>query len=320
MATKQVQKSQPSKAQPRPNKEKEETMAKTTEKEVQVIDRKDITRGSQATDPALLARMKSDPGGGLSKDQADNLVPIIYLLQPLSPQVMKGNPARIEGAEAGDIYLRNAEDPIIKGEEGMLFQPCHFWKDIVEWVPDRGGFAGRHDISCLPNVSEGKGWTGSLKDVKEIQDEDDPNAWPRYIRSSNNNEVVETRYFAGYVYFDDGRQPLPFIIPLSSTGHSFGKQWMFLMNSQTLPDGTPSDKSWIYFYRLKTTMKTNTKGSWYSYTVTKERGVETIVELDRGLALNAAFVTGAKKVDDEMMADVRNATTQSSDLNNDEGM
>lgn len=319
MATKQVQKSQPSKTQPRPNKEKEETMAKTTAKEVQVIDRKDVTRGSQAIDPALLARMKSDPGGGLSKDQADNLVPLIYLLQPLSPQVMKGDAAQIKGAEAGDIWLRNAEDPIVKGEVGMLFQPCHFWRDIVEWVPNRGGFAGRHDISCLPNVALNKGWTGSLKDIQEIPDEDDPNAWPKYIRSSNNNEVVETRYFAGNVYFDDGRQPLPFIIPLSSTGHSFGKQWMFLMNSQTLPDGTPNDKSWIYIYRLTSKMKQNTKGSWYSYTVTKERGVETMEEYDRGLALSQAFATGAKKVDDEMM-DAARGGQAAGDLNNDEGM
>lgn len=277
-----------------------------------------VTTASEM-DIELFNRMKSDPGGGLSKDQADNLVPLIYLLQPLSPQVMKGDAARIEGAEAGDIWLRNAEDPIVKGEVGMIFQPCHFWKDIVEWIPDRGGFVGRHDISCLPNVSLNKGWTGTLKDVQEIQDEDDPNAWPRYVRKSNNNEVVETRYFAGNVYFDDGRPPLPFIIPLSSTGHSFGKQWMFLQNSQTLPDGSPNDKSWVVLYRLKTIMKTNTKGSWYSYTVQKERMVKNIQEYERGLALNQAFASGEKKIDDEMM-DRTDTKTAAGDLNNDEGM
>jgi hypothetical protein len=268
-------------------------------------------------DAELLHRMKTDKGGGLSKDAADNLVPLIYLLQPLSPQVMKGDPARIDGAEAGDIWLRNAEDPIVKGEEGMVFQPCGFWKDIVEWIPNRGGFVGRHDISCLPNVTLNKRWTGSLSDVQEIQDEDDPNAWPRYIRSSNNNEVVETRYFAGNVYFDDGRLPLPFIIPLSSTGHSFGKQWMFLQNSQTLPDGTPNDKSWVFLYRLKTTMKTNAKGSWYTYTVTKERAVKNMAEYDRGQALHNAFASGDKKIDDEMMDAARGGAAQG-DLNNEE--
>lgn len=249
---------------------------------------------------ALLTRAKSEPGGGLSKDQSDNLVPLIYLLQPLSPQVMKGDAARIDGAEAGDIWLRNSEPPIISGDDGMLFQPCYFWKDIVEWIPDRGGFVGRHDISCLPNVSLNKGWTGTLSDVKEVTDEDEPNAFPRYVRSSNNNEVVETRYFAGYVY-PEGGLPQPFIIPLASTGHSFGKQWMFLQNAQVLPDGTPCDKSWVFLYRLKTTMKTNKKGSWYTYTVMKERMVKGLDEYERGSTLNKAFVSGEKRPDDDQM-------------------
>jgi hypothetical protein len=330
--TRQAVKLPPAKPQRRKDnghqqKEKEETMAKTPA--VQEQHRQVAKKPVNIMDPVLLKRMQTDAGKGLSKDASDNLVPLIYLLQPLSPQVMKGDPARIEGAEAGDIYLRNAEDPIIKGEDGMLFQPSHFWKDIVEWQPDRQGFVARHDISCLPNKEENKGWTGTLKDVQEIPDEEDPNAWPRYVRKSNNNEVVETRYFAGNVYFDDGRAPLPFIIPLSSTGHSFGKQWMFLQNSQTFPDGS-STPSWAFIYRLTTKMKTNNKGSWYSYSVQKERALDysdavikndVVVSLgseyERGAALNQAFTTGKKKIDDEMM-DASRPGAPAGDLDNNE--
>lgn len=279
---------------------------------------KQVANVDQDEAELLIQRMKSDPGGGLSKSADDNLVPLIYLLQPLSPQVLKGDPAYIKGAEAGDMWLRNAEDPIVKSDIGMVFQPCHFWKDIVEWIPNRGGFAGRHDISCLPNKSLNKGWTGTLKDVQEITDDEDPNAWPKYIRKSNNNEVVETRYFAGYVYFDDKRIPLPFIIPLASTGHSFGKQWMFLMNSQTLPDGTPTDKSWTTLYRLTSKMKSNAKGSWFMYEVQKERGVKSLAEYERGLALNNAFASGEKKIDDDMMEAAAAGRAAAGELNNDE--
>ena len=278
------------------------------------------TTNTGGMDMDLFNKIKTEPGGGLSKDQADNLVPLIYLLQPLSPQVMKGDPARIEGAEAGDIWLRNAEKPILKGDkEGMVFQPCYFSKDLVEWMPDRGGFVGRHDISCLPNVATKKGWTGTLSDVKEIQDDERPNAPPRYVRSSNNNEIVETRYFVGNVFFEDGRQPLPFVIPLSSTGHSFGKQWMFLMNSQALPDGTPIDKSWVVLYRLKTVMKTNSQGSWYMYTVQKERLINSMQEYELGAALNRAFARGEKKIDDEAMdASAVGGRPESGSLDNNE--
>lgn len=245
----------------------------------------------------VMARAKSDQAGGLSKDQADNLVPLIYVLQPLSPQVMRGDPAQIKGAEAGDIWLRNSENPIIKSDVGMIFQPCYFYKDLVEWIPNRGGFVGRHDISCMANIATNKKWSGTLSDVKEVKDEDRPNAPPKYIRSSNNNEIVETRYFVGYVYPEDGGQPLPFIIPLASTGHSFGKQWMFLQNSQTLPDGSPINQSWLVLYRLKTVMKSNAEGSWYMYTVTKERMIADIEEYERGAALNKAFLSGEKAAD-----------------------
>lgn len=255
----------------------------------------------------IMARIKTDAGGGLSKDQADNLVPLIYLLQPLSPQVMRGDPARIEGAEPGDIWLRNSEHPIVKSDKGMVFQPCYFYKDLVEWVPNRGGYVGRHDISCIVNKATNKPWSGTLTDVREVVDDEHPNAPPRYIRSSNNNEIVETRYFVGYVYPDVG-QPLPFIIPLASTGHSFGKQWMFLQNSQTLPDGSVNEHSWVVLYRLKTMMKTNSQGSWYMYTVQKERLIGSMEEYERGFALNQAFATGEKKAEEPEESQMNRAT------------
>src|SRR5258708_4431967 len=96
----------------------------TKRSSVELHDNAERPNGKQVattTDEDLLNALKSSPGG-LSKDQADNLIPFIYVLQPLSPQVMKGDAARIEGAEAGDIWLRNG--PVIKGEDGMLFQPC----------------------------------------------------------------------------------------------------------------------------------------------------------------------------------------------------
>lgn len=291
-------------------------------KEVAQVKHNEVTT-SDEVDEATLALLNEDTRGGQSHDQADNLVPLIYLLQPLSPQVMKGDAARITGAEAGDIWLRNAEPPIVKGETGLLFQPCYFYKDIVEWIPDRGGFAGRHDISCLPNIELKKGWTGTLSDVKAIPDDENPNAPPRYVRSSNNNEVVETRYFVGYVYPENSNgQPMPFIIPLASTGHSFGKTWMFLINSQTLPNGKPCEASWKFFYRLKTTMKTNAKGSWYMYTVQKERMAKTLEEVKRGAALCVAFEAGEKKIDDSMMAQAGEAGVPGAqgELNNNEDM
>jgi hypothetical protein len=64
-------------------------------------------------------------------------------------------------------------------------------------------------------------------------------------------------------------------------------------------------------------MKTNAKGSWYTYTVTKERAVKNMAEYDRGQALHNAFASGDKKIDDEMMDAARGGAAQG-DLNNEE--
>ena len=47
-------------------------------------------------------------GAGVSTDMADNLVPMGRILQKNSPEVEKNDPNYIQGAEPGDIYIKNA--------------------------------------------------------------------------------------------------------------------------------------------------------------------------------------------------------------------
>lgn len=237
---------------------------------------------------ALLKRMSADSRRGLSSDQADNLVPLIYVLQAQSPQVLKRNPAFIDGAEAGSIWFRNAANPIVSGEKGFIFQPCYFNKDWVEWVPrdDGGGFVGRHQE--LP------------PDAQRQEDEKNPNR-VSYIRK-NGNEVIETRYHVGYVY---GRgNPQPFVIPLHSTGHTFSRTLMFAMNSKQLADGS-IPPSFASFYRLFTKPRSNARGEWYGWEFEDLGWVEREEDYARGEALNAAFASGEKKVEEPEQSAMR---------------
>jgi hypothetical protein len=237
---------------------------------------------------ALLKRASNDTGKGVSTLQEDNLIPLVYVLQPLSPQALKKTEKYIEGAEAGDIWLRNAADPIVKGDDGMVFQPCYFNKDWVEWMPDRGGFVGRH----LDRPDE------AVQEDVEGDDGQTRQVW----RLPNGNQVVETRYHIGFV-LRDGEPPLPYTIPLSSTGHSVSKAWMFAMNSEQLPDGGTMPP-WMVLYRLTTKMRTKNDKNWFQLEVTKEGYISTEEEYERGLALHDAFASGAKKVaDDETTTD-----------------
>jgi hypothetical protein len=238
-----------------------------------------------ASAPAhLMSRMAEDAGKGVSKDQADNLVPLIYVLQANSPQCMPGHQSRIEGAGPGMIWLRNApsELELVEGEEGFVFQPCYFTKDWVEWMPDRGGFVGRHaDRPAVAQLEDIEGDDGQTRQVWVMP---------------NQNRVVETRYHIGFVFIDNKR--LPYTIPLSSTGHSVSKAWMFSMNQEQMPDGGTAP-SFALLYRLRTSLRQKNNNSWYQFTVEKEGWVQTVEDYERGLALHDAFVTGAKRVAEE---------------------
>lgn len=245
-----------------------------------------VTKIHSGPPAALADRMKQDSGKGVSTDQADNQVPLIYVLQSNSPQVDSQDPRYVQGAEAGDVWLRGSPSPIVKGTEGFLFQPCAFWHDVGEWIPrdDGGGFVARH--KTMPETA------------KEIVDPRNPQL-VKY-KSPEGNELIQTRNHAGYVVIGEG--PLPYVLPLTSTGHSTSRAWMFMMNSQRGPDGA-KPPSWACVYRLKTVKKKNKKGSWFVLAAEnagehgQTRWVDTVEDYDRGAALNAAFESGAKQAE-----------------------
>jgi hypothetical protein len=234
--------------------------------------------------PALLHEMEQYGDAGLSKSAADNLVPLIYVLQKLSPQVDTRNPQHLANAEPGDIWLRNAPTPIIKGEEGMLFQPCHFEIAWIEWVPRErgGGFVARHtslDDKC------------PVADAVLQRDHQNPNR-VKYVRP-NNNEIIQTRNHVGYVL--NNGAALPFVIPLQSTGHTISRTWMFDMNSRLMPNGR-SYPTWAHVYRLRTKSRTNAMGTWFSLDPAWEAFTDT-EQFHRGTALHEAFVAGTQSAE-----------------------
>jgi hypothetical protein len=230
---------------------------------------------------ALMEEMEKDAGRGVSTDQADNLVPLIYVLQAQSPQVLKKNENYIEGAEAGDIWLRNADQPIVKGEEGEIFQPCHFAHGLwIEWGAQRGsGFVARH--SSKPAEAE----LGMITD-------DRGNARQAWVMPSG-NVVVETRQVTGLVHGPNG-QRLPYVIPFSGTGHTVAKGWNSDIVNHPLAPGKQS-AAFHHLYRLKTRYRTNKLGEWYLLDPQRQGWVQTAEDVANGRTLCAAVESGEKQ-------------------------
>lgn len=213
------------------------------------------TGGSVTTINALTELMRQSAGQGVSKAQEDNLIPLIYVLQSNSPQCMHKHEKQIVGAHAGNIWLRNAaDDPLIDGDEGMLFQPCYFSKMWVEWIPDRGGFVASHPQR--PKAA----YEGEV--VKE--DGSPARAW----LMPNGNHLVETRSHVGHV-LRKGSAPLPYTIPLSSTGHTVSKGWMTNINALQFQDGSTLP-SYGAVWRLKTKLFSKNNRNWFQYVIERE--------------------------------------------------
>lgn len=237
-----------------------------------------VARAGMASAPGYLATRAGDAGKGKSGNQEDNLVPMIAVVQDKTPVADRESPDFREGVVGGMIWLKGI-DEFIPGEEGILVQPCWFDKDFVEWKPNRGGFVGRH--RKMPD------------DAERLVDPRDPNKF-YFIRKKNQNEIVETRYHIVRVWMDDGRK-IPYVIPLSSTGHTVSKAWMFDMNNQG------EAASFAMLYRLKTGSKSNAKGTWFKFEYEFEGWVEDENEYMAGFTLNSAFDKGESRMDERQM-------------------
>jgi hypothetical protein len=223
-------------------------------------------------------------GMGTSHAADDNLVPLVYILQKQSPQVEKQDVRHIKNAEAGDIWLRNAPKEIVKGSDGILFQPCFFAINWIEWVPRErgGGFVARHDER--PD------------DANRMVDPQNPNRI-RYLRP-NGNEVIQTRNHIGYVL--ENGSAIPFVIPMTSSGHTISRTWMSEMNRHLITSGPNKGKTeaaFKYTYRMKTRLRQNQFGSWYTWDIKQEGGAVSTDQFNLGLQLHQGFVSGQRQTE-----------------------
>lgn len=241
----------------------------------------------------MMGMMQEDAGKGVSSAAEDNLVPLLYVLQALSPQVDPNSSAHIEGAKAGDLWLRNARDSIVNGNDGFLFQPCYTWKDWVEWLPDRGGFVGRHDE----------------RPAEAQPDEKNKNKW----RMKDGNSVVETRYVAGIAHV--GNLKMPYIIPFSSTGHTVERGWNTARGTHKLPTGQPMP-AFASLWNLSTVQRSNKKGKWYSIAPSWASYVDKDTYME-GRALHDSLASGQKRAEAPIADHVEEADTDEIDTKSD---
>lgn len=251
-------------------------------------------------------------GRGLSQAADDNLVPLVRVLQKLSPQCEPRSAEHVEGAEAGMFWLKGME--LVPGDEGLLAQPCSFSKWVTEWVPrdNGGGLVGRFEMQIGEKVTEALDRHGIV--YQRVQDPKNPKR--QKLVSGAGNDLIESREFACRIVMPDGRR-LPFIVPMAGSNHSVGRGWMMMMNGKSVA-GRRLDM-FTSLYRLRTQYAENDQGNWYKYDVedcgrldqAQAAGLiqDWRYELTEGERLFNAFFSGEKQADTADYADERGPDT-----------
>lgn len=241
-----------------------------------------VTQAQARQLPAeMLEELEQQANAGLSKDAADNLIPLIYVLQSLSPQVNPRNPDYVEGAQPGMLWLRGVG--VFDGEsEGLEMQPCHFGQVVNEWIPrdQGGGFVARH--------------LERPEDAERVTDPQNPKriGW----RSRRGTQYVDTREHVVRVRIPgEPERWMPFVLPFSSTGHTVSRGWMTMMNAELLPSGN-SAPSYACSYRVRTKFTKNAAGEWFKLEI-DPLGFLDPQQIREGKKIHDAFAAGEKQVD-----------------------
>lgn len=200
-----------------------------------------------------------DEGLGLENVTTDEFrIPILRILQALSPQCKPVNQGGIDGARPGMI-LNTSTGEVMDGETGFEFVPVKRDHNFVEYVPRDAG--------------------GGFVAIRPVKDEE-----VQILRSEQGQfgklqvpggtELTETRYLYGLMVLSDGDIQRG-VVTFSS---SQIKKYQAFMNREVgityrVNEGTEEDPHWriihpplwAHRWRVSTTYERNKKGEFYNW-------------------------------------------------------
>jgi hypothetical protein len=112
-----------------------------------------------AYDPSQFA------GAGTENLDESSSMPLLHIIQALSPQLKKKDDKFIEGASMGDIFLASTGEVLA---QPLRVIPINIKTLYVEWVPKSlgGGLVGMHDLAIVESPLYEQGRKGKATGVK----------------------------------------------------------------------------------------------------------------------------------------------------------
>tara|TARA_R100001132_G_C3255633_1_gene81315 strand:+ start:350 stop:1108 length:759 start_codon:yes stop_codon:yes gene_type:complete len=219
----------------------------------------------------LAEAFAADTGIGFEEvTVTDVQIPFIRIIQALSPQLKKNDPAFIKGAGQGDIF-NTVTQQFWDGEEGLLVLPVYFQLKFLEFVPR----------------SQGGGFVGELSADSEMVRTATRNEGIEWLTSGN--ELVRSAQHYVKIVHENGSLENA-IIDMKKTQLKKSRLWNALMLMQTHNGATLP--SFANSYRLKTVEDGNDKGSWSSWSVALKGQIKSIENYNEAKNFYASIARG----------------------------
>lgn len=224
-------------------------------------------------------------GEGLDYDSSELQIPFVRLIQALSPQVKKSDPAFILGAAQGDIF-NTVTGQSWSGEEGIIVIPCYQETKYLKFKPrtQGGGFLGEMSKSD-PDVNRTtrNGATEVLPDGNEL------------VKSDQHYCII----------VEDGI-PSFGIIDMKSSALKVSRRWKTQIKMLTVKHpktgALVSPPLFGTMWHLKSVEESNDMGTWYNWTVTNSGFVQDRELLDAAMNFRKSITSGeAKAVAEEIL-------------------
>jgi hypothetical protein len=195
--------------------------------------------------------MSFEEDGGAEFSMADVSIPFFVVLQALSPQLDKQNPAFMKDAEAGDI-LNTATGDLWKGEDGMPFLVITHQRRFTEWWPR--------------NSKKGKGLVNDFGTDAEFAKNKVINLQDYPWMTKDETSIIEAGVYYILALTKSG-MPQRGVLNLQGTQLKKYKQLNTMMQSwmlRSLKTGRPyNPPTFARVYMLTTVPERNDQGNWY---------------------------------------------------------
>ena len=238
-----------------------------------------IVKKEEAGLPAeLMDDIVATAGEGVDYDTSELQIPFIRVIQALSPQIKKSDPAFIKDAGQGDAF-NTVTGQFWSGEDGITVIPCFQETKYLEFIPldQGGGFVGERKVTD-PDLANTE-----RNGAKEIL--------------PNGNELVKSDQHYCIIVGEDGMHQ-PAIVDMKSTQLKVSRRWKTQIAMQKVKDSKGQMRTpalYATMWKLSTTEESNQMGTWYNWQVEKVGFIQDKAMFDEAKSFRESIAKGEVK-------------------------